>query len=178
MNIKSTYPKIKPLSKTTLFVFLVLGTLIYSCQPNQPVPKDLFQQFFSFEIPEEKLPKAGTAARTLEAQAFRLLKEGNYPQSAILFSELAAQQKDSGFMLYRGISLLANQSPEEARKSLQQVRASSAQYPESLWYLALTELASNNPQAAQKHLQKLSGLSLTNIDQNQLDALIVQLQKR
>lgn len=143
--------------RTSFFTVLLVGILgITGCKSEpKPTPEELYSRYFTVTIPASVNEQKGVAASTLEQQAFRLLREENYAQAAILFSELAASQRASGYMLYRGMAQLARGETRAAIGSLRQVRPSSAEYDPAQWNLALAHLQQDAPAAAKETLQTL-----------------------
>lgn len=164
--------KFNPHARFPELLFIVLCFLIWQCRPKAPVPEDLFAQFFSVDIPTGKLPTPGVASSTLESQAFRLLAEANYQQAAILFREVAIQEKNSAYMLYRGMAQLADQEPEAAARSLKQVLPQANNYQKAQWYLALSALANDGPATARQILTNMNPSALPNMYQKKHQELL------
>lgn len=142
----------KTFLKTAIpFIFI----FFLGCQPESRSTESLFREYFTVSVPPNVVPRAGVAAANVEQQAFRLLEEGNYEQAALLFSELSVRQRSSGYMLYRGMALLAEQRSQAARASLQQVRPEAPEHPTALWYTALAWLQEGKADSAATVLRQL-----------------------
>lgn len=142
--------------KTILSLITAALLFLSSCHREpKATPEELFSEYFTVVIPASVELQPGVAAATLEQQAFRLLDAGNYEQAAILFSELAAVERASGYMLYRGMAQLAADDTQSAINSLQQVRPESDEYDLARWNIALAYLQEDKPTAAKEQLQAL-----------------------
>jgi len=135
---------------------IAVQLLLTSCGSEpEATAEELFSEYFTVDIPASVALQPGVAAATMEQQAFKLLDVGNYEQAAILFSELAATQRASGYMLYRGIAQMAGGDPRAALGSLRQVRPESKKYDLARWNMALVYLQQDTPEAAKAPLDAL-----------------------
>lgn len=140
--------------RTILSLITAALLILTGCQREpKATPEELFAEYFTVAIPASVELQPGVAAATLEQQAFRLLDAGNYEQAAILFSELAAVERASGYMLYRGMAQLADGDASAALNSLRQVRPESNEYDLALWHMALAHLQEGKPVVAKGQLQ-------------------------